>query len=144
MIKSKITLWLTSILCVFVTLWFVPSGRVLIMGALYEVNPSWFITDATITDGSWEVFSIGDSKTSVLAKLKDAYKEQAYIDERYYREGKIGLLMLLHEIDDKAIFNNLDEWKVYMSKKSSDYVIFKFENEKLYLINRYRKTLELP
>ena len=95
-------------------------------------------------DGSWEVFSIGDSKTSVLAKLKDAYKEQAYIDERYYREGKIGLLMLLHEIDDKAIFNNLDEWKVYMSKKSSDYVIFKFENEKLYLINRYRKTLELP
>ena len=124
--------------------WLVPEGRLIIMGVLYELNSSWFIEDETITKGSWDKFNIGDSKSVVTSKLLSSDRDNVYIDKRYYRESKFGLLTPLVVTDVDNILNSRDEWKIYMSKKASDYVIFRFYEGKLIRIDRYLKTLELP
>jgi hypothetical protein len=143
-VKNSKVFWLVIPLIFIAGAWFVPEGRLIIMGALYEVNPNWFIEDKTITKGGWDEFNIGDSKSAVTSKLLSSGRGDVYIDKRYYRENKFGLLTPLVAADVDKILNSRDEWKIYLSKKASDYVIFRFNREELVSIDRYLKTLELP
>lgn len=142
--KNNKSFWLIIPFILLVGAWFVPEGRLIIMGVLYEVNPDWFIEDKTINKGSWEEFIIGDSKSAVASKLLSSGRGDVYIDKRYYRESKFGLLAPLTASDVSEILYSRDEWKIYLSKKASNYVIFRFNNGNLTSIERYLKTLELP
>ena len=142
--KNNKAFWLAISFILIVCVGVVPEGRIAIMGALYEVNPDWFIEENTITKGSWEEFSISDSKSAVASKLLSPGRGDVYIDKRYYRENRFGLLTPLTATDVNEILNSRDEWKVYLSKKASDYVVFRFNKGSLVSIERYLKTLELP
>jgi hypothetical protein len=141
-VKNNKVFWLVIPFVFIAGVWFVPEGRLIIVGALYEVNPDWFIEDKNITKGSWGEFNIGDSKSEVASKLLSTERGDVYIDKRYYRENKFGLLTPLNAIDANTVLYSRVEWKVYLSKKASDYVVFKFNKENLVSIQRYLKTLE--
>ena len=143
-VKINKVFWLVIPFIFIAGVWLVPEGRLIIMGTLHEMNPDWFLKGKHITVGGWEEFNIGDSKSVVASKLQSTERDDVYIDKRYYREKKFGLLTPLTANDVNEVLYTRDEWKIYLREKASDYVIFHFNEGKLVSIDRYLKTLELP
>jgi len=121
------------------------TGILIIIGiAAFLFFRIYFIND-TIVEGSGYGFSIGMTKAEVFQKVVNKYKNNTIYMLHPINHDEWGPhYKLTFSKGDLSILLERNVWRLYFDESYSNGIVFKFSNEKLVEIWRYRGSFELP
>jgi len=113
--------------------------------------------DLTIEQGEYQSIKIGDTKDNVFMNLGSSLRDDAGLNGYYWVEmddlfeectlpvcRKKLLIQTRFDPELYPAYSKMERWRVYFKGSRSDFVEYKFCNELLCRIKRYRNLNEMP